>query len=144
MGIFGAFGIGILVLLVVLGVLFFRREMIARGGAIELSVRLSSMRGRGWSLGLGRFTGDELRWYRIFSFRTGPKRVFRRADLAVESRRTPDGQELLVLPPGSVVLRCATADTPVEIAMTESALTGFLSWLEAAPPGTASRRMAAR
>jgi hypothetical protein len=32
----------------------------------------------------------------------------------------------------------------VEIAMAESTLTGFLSWMEAAPPGGAAMRYAAR
>ncbi|WP_432835806.1 DUF2550 domain-containing protein [Dactylosporangium sp. CA-092794] len=130
-------GIGVLVLLAALAVLFLRRLVIARrGGTIELGVRLSTfLPGRGWSAGLARFAGDELRWYRIFSFWPGPRRVFSRRGLAVERRRSPDPAELLVLPQDWVIVRCVSRQAPVEIAMAERALTGFLSWVEAAPPG---------
>jgi Protein of unknown function (DUF2550) len=130
-------GIGLLIVLVVLGLLFFRRGVIARrGGTIEVSVRLSTIvPGRGWSSGLARFTGDELRWYRIFSFSIRPRRVFSRGALAVQRRRSPDGPERLVLPADWVVVRCVSQRAPVEMAMAEPTLTGFLSWVEGAPPG---------
>jgi len=50
-------------------------------------------------------------------------------------RRTPEGQEELALLSGAVVLSCLHAGVPLELAMSEDALTGFLAWLEAAPPG---------
>jgi hypothetical protein len=130
-------GIGVLALLVVLALLFFRRVIISRrGGTIELGVRLTTMvPGRGWAAGLARFAGDDLRWYRIFSFWPGPRRVFSRRGLSVERRRLPDPAELMVLPPDWVIVRCTSRHAPVEIAMAERALTGFLSWVEAAPPG---------
>lgn len=139
-------GIGVLILLCVLGVLFVRREIIARGrGTIELSFRLSTLiAGRGWSPGIARFVGDELRWYRVFSFALRPRRVLSRRSLAVESRRVPDSPELLVLPENWVIVRCTSNHAPVEIAMAEATLTGFLSWIEAAPPGGAGMRLAAR
>jgi hypothetical protein len=139
-------GIGVLILLCALGVLFVRREIIARGrGTIELSFRLSTLiAGRGWSPGIARFVGDELRWYRVFSFALRPRRVLSRRSLAVESRRLPDSPELLVLPENWVIVRCTSNHAPVEIAMAEATLTGFLSWIEAAPPGGASIRLAAR
>lgn len=139
-------GIGVLILLCALGVLFVRREIIARGrGTIELSFRLSTLiAGRGWSPGIARFVGDELRWYRVFSFALRPRRVLSRRSLAVESRRVPDSPELLVLPENWVIVRCTSNHAPVEIAMAEATLTGFLSWIEAAPPGGAGMRLAAR
>jgi len=33
------------------------------------------------------------------------------------------------------VVRCRDGDGPVELAMTPDSLTGFLSWVESAPPG---------
>jgi hypothetical protein len=132
-----AIGIGVLIVLAVLTLLFVRRGFLARrGGTIELSLRLTTMvPGRGWSAGLARFAGDELRWYRIFSFSIGPRRVLTRRGLAVERRRQPEGPERLVLPSDWVIVRCISHQAPVEIAMAEPALTGFLSWVEAAPPG---------
>jgi hypothetical protein len=138
-------GVGVLLLLCALGVLFLRREVIARGGGtIELSLRLTTMvAGRGWSPGVARFAGDDMRWYRLFSFAVRPRRVLSRRGLAVQSRRHPEAPELLVLPADWVILRCISQQMPVEIAMAESTLTGFLSWIEAAPPGAASIRFAA-
>jgi hypothetical protein len=146
MRIFEGFGVVVLALLLVLGLLFLRRTAIARGGGtIELSLRLSTMvPGRGWSPGVGRFVDDELRWYRVFSFALRPRRVLSRRSLAVQSRRAPDGPERLVLPADWIIVRCLSRHASVEIAMAQSTLAGFLSWLEAAPPGSASMRMAAR
>lgn len=131
-------GLGVLIVLAALATLFLRRGWIARGGGtIELGVRLTTMvPGRGWSAGLARFAGDDLRWYRIFSFSVRPRRVLSRRGLAVERRRTPDGSERLVLPSDWVIVRCTSSSAPVEIAMAERTLTGFLSWVEAAGSST--------
>jgi len=139
MGIVGVALCGVLVFL------FVRRLLISwGGGTIEMSVRLSQRYdGRGWAPGLARFKGDDLRWYRMFSAAFRPRRVLSRRDLEVQSRRAPRDIELLALPSGSVILRCMTGEGVIEIALNESALTGFLSWLEAAPPGAASRRISA-
>jgi hypothetical protein len=132
-------GIGVLILFAALAVLFARRALIAGGGTIRLSLRVSTMLdGRGWSPGFGRFAGDELRCYRIFSFAIRPKRVLSRQGLVVERRRSPEGQERFSMPADWVILRCLSHQAPVEIAMAQSTVTGFLSWLEAAPPGAAS------
>lgn len=137
-------GIGVLILVCLLALLFTRREIISRGGSIELFLRVSTLvPGRGWSPGIGRFAGDDLRWYRVFSFWPRPQRVLSRRGLTVHSRRAPQGRELLVLRADWVVLRCASTRGPVEIAMAESAVTGFLSWIESAPPGPVSFRFAA-
>lgn len=138
-------GVGVLVVLAALLVLFVRRALVTRsGGIIRLSVRVSTMLdGRGWSPGFGRFTDSELRWYRMFSFAIRPKRVLARRGLAVERRRLPEGQERLSMPADWVILRCTSHQAPVEIAMAQSTVTGFLSWLEAAPPGAVSPRLGA-
>jgi hypothetical protein len=139
-------GIGVFVVLLGLAMLFLRRAAIARsGGTIELSWRLNTVvPGRGWSPGIGRFSGDRLQWYRMFSFSVRPRRTLSRRALVVESRRVPDGPECLALAPDWVIVRCASDAALVEIAMAESTLTGFLSWIEAVPPGTVSSRIAAR
>ncbi|SCF09916.1 DUF2550 domain-containing protein [Micromonospora mirobrigensis] len=139
-------GIGIAVILAAVLVLFLRRALVTRsGGIIRLSVRVTSvLDGRGWSPGFGRFAGDELRWYRMFSFAIRPKRVLSRKELAVERRRLPEAQERLSMPADWVILRCTSRHAPVEIAMARSTVTGFLSWLEAAPPGAASPRLASQ
>ena len=118
--------------------IFIRREVISRrGGTIDMNLRLSTFAPqRGWAPGLGRFVGDELHWYRLFSLAIRPRRTLSRADLVELNRRRPQGAERLAMPDGWVVLSNARSTT--EIAIAESALIGFRSWLEAAPPGRAA------
>lgn len=132
-------GIAVLLLCLMLGALFLRRGLIVRrGGTIPLSIRLTTIiPGRGWAVGLARFVDDELRWYRLFSLSWRPRRVLRRGTLAVEQKRVPAGPEKLVLPADWVIVRCLSKRAPLEIAMAEGTLTGFLSWMESAPPGSA-------
>jgi len=139
-------GICVVALLALLFVIFFRARLLMRGGgAIRLQARVTTLvTGRGWSGGIGQFVGDELRFHRMFSLAFRPKRVLRRASLVVEERRPPQGPERLTIPGHWVVLRLATRSGEQEIAMAESTVTGFLSWLEAAPPGQAGVRRAPR
>jgi hypothetical protein len=138
-------GLGVLVLLAFVAVLFVRRAVMARAGTIKLNLRVSTMLdGRGWSPGFGRFSGDELRFYRMFSLAIRPKRRLSRHGLVVQRRRKPEGQELMSMPADWVILRCLSHQAPVEIAMAESTVTGFMSWLEAAPPGAVSAFLATR
>jgi Protein of unknown function (DUF2550) len=128
----------VLLLVLLLGVvLIVRRRWLSRnGGTFELSYRArASAPGRGWLLGLGRYAGDSLEWFRIFSLSPRPKRVWPRQTLNFVGRRDPEGVEQLSLYPGHVVLRCDTPAGVVELALGSSSLTGFQSWLEAAPPG---------
>lgn len=114
-----------------------RRRLLSRsGGAIELSLRLKPMRqGRGWVLGVGRFVGDDLQWFRVFSLASRPRRTLSRRDLVVTGHRTPHGGEAMSLLKGASVVELRSAAGPVEVAMDASAMTGFLAWLEAQPPG---------
>ena len=119
-----------------LAILIRRRMLGRRGGAVELSLRLKPRsQGRGWVLGIGRFAGDELQWFRVFSLSPRPRRTLSRRDLEVRSRRTPKGSEAMSLLKGATVVELRSAGGPVEIALDSSAMTGFLAWLEAQPPG---------
>lgn len=135
---------GLLLLLVVLyGLcLVVRRRWISRhGGTFEFSVRVRSTRaGRGWILGVGRYSGDALEWFRIFSLALRPKRTFRRSELEYVGRRDPGGVEAYSLYSGHIIVSCTTPTGMLEVAMSPEALTGFLAWLEAAPPGQRLRK----
>ena len=123
--------------LVVLGAGLLRRVLLHRGGGtIELSLRLKTPgHGRGWVNGVGRFVGDELQWYRVFSLSPRPRRSYSRRDLQVLTRREPSGGEHRALLEGALVMECASPDGRVDLAMSRWAVTGFLAWLEAVPPG---------
>src|SRR5688500_2974412 len=117
-------GIGVLILLAFVAALFVLRAVMARAGTIKLNLRVSTMLdGRGWSPGFGRFVGDELRFYRMFSLAIRPKRRLSRETLVVERRRRPEGQELMSMPTDWIILRCLSHQAPVEIAMAKSTVT---------------------
>jgi hypothetical protein len=128
-----------LVVVVLAGFAFRRRFLQRRGGTFDCSVRLRDrVSGKGWVLGIARYSGDSVEWFRVFSFSPRPKRRFSRNDLVVRARREPLTTEAVGLYAGHVVVECVRSDgTVVELAMAEDALTGFLAWLEAAPPGRA-------
>jgi hypothetical protein len=77
-----------------------------------------------------------LAWYKVSSLRSGPDRVLAREQLEITYRREPTIPESYAIPSGAVVLACRIADREVELAMGRDTLTGFLSWLESAPPGS--------
>ena len=130
---------GVLLVLVLLyGIaLIVRRRVLSRhGGTFELSYRVRSAKtGRGWLLGLGRYSGETLQWFRIFSLSPRPKRSWPRSLLTYDGRREPQGVEQVSLYPDHVVICCSTPEGDVELAMDPSSLMGFQSWLEAGPPG---------
>lgn len=127
-----------LVLLYGIALVIRRRVLSRNGGTFELSYRVRAGRaGRGWLLGLGRYSGETLEWFRIFSLSPRPKRVWARAELTYGRRRSPEGVEQVSLYPDHVVVSCTTPSGGLELAMGESSLTGFQAWLESGPPGRA-------
>ena len=123
-----------------------------RGATVECGLRKS----RGpWRLGVASYRLDEFCWFGVFGISMRPDEAFSRRDLAVVSRRPPTQAEVSILGPGRIVVECQLGegggsrsagpsseggqDQPeraVELALAESALTGLLAWLEAAPPGS--------
>ncbi|WP_256104122.1 DUF2550 domain-containing protein [Streptomyces sp. ODS05-4] len=139
----------LVVALVVIGLFVFglRRRLIQRsGGTFDCSLRWhvpepaelppgTAPSGKGWVYGVARYGGDRVAWFRVFSYAPRPRRVLERSGIEVLARRMPEGEEELALLSDSVVLGCLHHGHRVELAMSEDALTGFLAWLEAAPPG---------
>ncbi|MFC5996591.1 DUF2550 domain-containing protein [Pseudonocardia hispaniensis] len=116
-----------------------RRVRLMRGGGVDVCLRRRPAVSRdslaGWHFGVGRYRGDEFAWYRLTSFRLGPTVRIDRTGLEIVDRRAPTAEEHYAIPPSSTVLRCRTDGEEMDLAMTPGVLTGFLSWLEASPPG---------
>jgi hypothetical protein len=112
-----------------------RRFLLERGGGtVECGLRQP---GGSWRLGVASYQREELCWFGVFGVSMRPEEVFPRRDLLVVSRRMPTEAEASVLGPGMVVVSCTFGEgRPAELALGESALTGLLAWLEAAPPGS--------
>ena len=115
-----------------------RRFLLERGGGtVECGLRRGP--NGSWRLGLASYQREELNWFGALGLTMRPDVVFPRRDLAVVSRRLPTTAEAASLGPGMVVVECRVGEDTggtIELALGEEALTGLLSWLEAAPPGS--------
>lgn len=132
--IFAAF---LLVLVLIASGIATRRFLLERGGGtVDCGLRRTAGQGS-WRLGVASYQGDQLCWYHQFGVLLRPRLELERRTLTVASRRAATVAESASLGPGMVAVECEVGDgTRVELAMSEAALTGFLSWLEAAPPGS--------
>ena len=124
-----------------------RRILLEHGGGnVECGLRRGQ--DQPWRLGLAAYTPDELRWFSAFGVRFRPDAVFARSSMAIVARRPATAAEESSVGSRAVVVECRvgqetagngrrrTSVGPVELAMGEAALTGFLAWLEASPPGS--------
>lgn len=126
----------LVILLAALALALRHRVLQRRGGTFECCLRQQPRPdGKGWMLGVGRYTGDAVEWYRLFSYSPRPRRTVPRRSLSVVGRRPPLGPEAYTLLAGATVVECLDGGRRLELGMTDAALTGFLAWLEAAPPG---------
>jgi hypothetical protein len=128
-----------------------RRYLLERsGGTIDCALRRPAAVGN-WRLGLLSYQRDELHWYGALGVLLSPDQVFQRRALTVVSRRPVAVDEGSALGTDRVVVEVAAklpSEAPggqgspdmsgehLEFAMSDSALTGFLAWLEASPPGS--------
>jgi hypothetical protein len=112
-----------------------RRFLLERGGGtVECGLRKEN---GSWRLGVASYQREELCWFGALGLSMRPDEVFPRRDLTVVSRRLPSDAEAASLGPGRIVVECKFGEAgTVELALGEEALTGLLSWLEAAPPGS--------
>lgn len=114
-----------------------RRVSAIRQGGVQVAVRVPPGGPvQRWHTGIGRYRGDEFRWLRLTGLGTRPNEVLHRRDVSVVERRRPGPDEAGALPVGvTVLVFTRPSGEDIEIAMEPGALTGFLSWLESAPPG---------
>ena len=116
-----------------------RRLRLLRVGGADVSLRrvrdTAPTSTRGWNLGVLRYQGDEVAWFRVISLSGGAEVRLNRREMEIVDRRPPGSAEEYVVPADATVLRCRDGRRTVELAMSAEVLTGFLSWLEATPPG---------
>ena len=129
----------LLALIAAVCVIAVRRSVLARSGGIDVCWRTDlTPGGRGWVLGQGRFHGNRLQLFRSFSPLPKASRALHRDELVLGDRRVPVGTEPDLLPRGAAIVRCTDGGRPIELALSEEALTGLRSWLESVPPATRS------
>lgn len=142
--------------------LVLRRRLITRGGGVvECSMR-ATPRGH-WQQGLAEYRTGQLRWHRSLSLGLGPQAVLDRRELVLIGSRPVGAGDAAWLGAETMIVTCRARPEPVrrrsrpssawpdqaraqhvgqradavviELAMSRSALTGYLAWLEAAPSG---------
>jgi Protein of unknown function (DUF2550) len=121
------------VLVVALVVAFLLRRHFLLSGLGAVPMWLRPVGSRRWAVGVAWYASDALLWYRAVSLSVRPQQRLCRSEVRIEGRR-PAGRDDLALPPDVVVVSCATAAGPRELAMDPATVTGFLSWVESAPP----------
>ena len=141
------FAIVLVLIILAAAALSFRRYLLERsGGTVDCALRSPAGTGP-WRLGVLSYQHDSLRWYGALGVLLRPEYVFHRRALSVVSRRSAEPSEAVSLGADRIVVEVSakpSAEDPgsvpdddgVELAMTEQALTGFLAWLEASPPGS--------
>lgn len=115
-----------------------RRRWLARQrGLFDCAARLSPGKPHGgWVLGVARYSGDNLEWYRAFSLSLRPRLLFPRSQTTVGHKREPSPDESLQLYEDQRVLQLRLeSGEDWELGLSPASLTGLLSWLEASPPG---------
>ncbi|KGH44661.1 hypothetical protein IN07_22015 [Modestobacter caceresii] len=123
--------VGLLVVALVAAFLLRRRFLLSGLGAVTMWLRAPGT--SRWAVGVAWYSGDMLLWYRALSLSVRPNRRLCRAQFQVDARRRPTAEDLS-LPADSVILTVRTGAGPQELAMDSSTVTGFLSWIESAPP----------
>ncbi|GGS95540.1 hypothetical protein GCM10010176_044290 [Nonomuraea spiralis] len=112
----------LLLLLVALVVL--RGVTLSRSrGSVPCRLKVGS---GGWQSGVARYADGELHWIPLMGVRLRPRHAIARRGLVVSARREIDG--------GLYAIDCGGSTRGLSLAMSADALTGFLAWLESAPP----------
>lgn len=90
---------------------------------------------RGWRVGVARYADGHLNWIPLIGLLPRPRHVIVRRGLVVSGRRKVGPGEFYGFIEGVTALECRSGQDAFELAMGYRALTGFVAWLESAPPG---------
>ncbi|WP_449062224.1 DUF2550 domain-containing protein [Planomonospora algeriensis] len=90
---------------------------------------------RGWRVGVARYAEGRLKWIPLIGLLPRPRHVIVRRGLVVSGRRKVGPGEFFGFLEGVTALECSSGAFRFELAMGYRALTGFVAWLESAPPG---------
>ncbi|HEY8820512.1 MAG TPA: DUF2550 domain-containing protein [Dermatophilaceae bacterium] len=120
---------------VVLGVVFTRRRLIARGKPLTVCA-LREPGDRRWRFGLARYGTSGLEWFTILGLSLRPARRWDRGLLNIRaSRPLEPGERPEILIPAAVRVECRYRQARFELALARAPYTVLRSWLEASPPG---------
>ncbi len=129
----------LLVAMPFLGLYARRRWLTGQGGLFDCAYRITDgVPGSGWVLGLARYRGDHLEWFRAFSLGLRPSVSLRRGMTTYVHQRPASGLEQVVLFEDShvILVRDRLSSRELNLAMDGDTTMGLITWLESAPPGS--------
>jgi hypothetical protein len=128
-------GGALLLALVVLGLVFARRRLIARGEPLTVCA-LREPGDRRWRFGLARYSTTGLEWFTLAGLSLRPARQWERALLNIGAGQPLEpGERPEILIPAAIRVDCTYRQTHFEIALAQAPYAALRSWLEASPPG---------
>ena len=125
----------LLMVVLVLGAIFVRRRLIARGKPLTVCALREPGDGR-WRFGLVRYGATGLEWFTLTGISLRPARRWERTLLDFgPGHPLETGQKPETLIPGAMKVDCTYREASFEIALAQAPYTALRSWLEASPPG---------
>jgi hypothetical protein len=118
-----------------LGSVFVRRRLIARGKPLTVCALRETRDGR-WRFGLVRYGTTGLDWFTLAGISLRPARRWERTLLEFgESGPLEAGERPEILIPDALRVDCSYRHERFEISLAQDPYTALRSWLEASPPG---------
>lgn len=125
----------LLIAAIVLGAVFVRRRLIARGEPLTVCA-LREPGDHRWRFGLARYSTTGLEWFTLAGLSLRPARQWERTLLDIGGGRPLEaGERPEILIPAAMRVDCCYRDVRFEIALARAPYTALRSWLEASPPG---------
>ena len=115
-----------------------RRWLAGQGGMFDCALRRGSRDpALRWYLGMGRYRGEELQWFRSFSLSLKPKLRLRRGLIHSSGLTEPSRADAFLLYEDSCILMVREPSTgrSFQFGVDRDVATALMSWMEAAPPG---------
>ena len=112
-------------------VVLHQRRLISSVGGLAVAYRGP---GKRWANGVGRYTGDQLLWYRTLSLSFTAAVRLPRSELQVISTRGWNARTDMALRPNLAIVECGFREDRIWLGFPDNGLMGFLSWLEASAP----------
>jgi hypothetical protein len=128
-------GSALFIVLIVLGTIFARRRLIARGKPLTVCALREPADPR-WRFGFARYGTTGLEWFTLSGLSLRPARFWERTELDFGTGQLlgpSERPEILI--PSAWSVDCCYRDESFEIALAVAPYTALRSWLEAMPPG---------
>jgi len=125
----------LLLVAAMLGSIFTRRRLIARGKPLTVCA-LREPDDKRWRFGLARYGTTGLEWFTLLGLSLRPARHWDRGLLNIGAGQPLEpGERPEILIPEAIRVDCRYREDRFEIALALAPYTALRSWLEASPPG---------